>query len=166
MDSDALKTLGYKKNDKFISVPDFQISSLRLFIEYCKYRARANNPVTDYILLTQQDLDHVTLVAPVTITSPVPGLSIYPPTTLTLAMKDFNRGIKRDPNCFHKFNNERNWSDFHDHTTATANSQNMENVLDITYVPIDADDADLFHAQQKYVFQVFVTNLKLTRAKN
>ena len=57
MDSDTLKKLEYKKNDKFIPVPDYQIASLRLFIEYCKYRARANNRVTDYILLTQEDLD-------------------------------------------------------------------------------------------------------------
>ena len=86
-------------------------------------------------------------MAPVTVTSPVPGSSTYPPSTLTPAMKDFTRGIKRDPNCFHKFNNERNWSDFQNHTIATAKSQNMENVLDITYVPIDADATELFNAQ-------------------
>ena len=60
MDSDTLKNLEYKKNDKFIPVPDYQIASLRLFIEYCKYRARANNPVTDYIFLTQDNLDQFT----------------------------------------------------------------------------------------------------------
>ena len=75
-------------------------------------------------------------------------------------MKDFNRGIKRDPNHFQKNNNERNWSDFQDHTITTTNSQNMENDLDIACVPIDRDARDLFDAQQKYVFQVFVTNLK------
>ena len=63
-------------------------------------------------------------------------------------MKDFNRGIKRDPNNFQNINNERHWSDFQDHTITTANSKNMENVSDTTYVPIAGDARDLFDAQQ------------------
>ena len=35
MDKDTIKVLEYKKSDKLIPVPDFQISSLQLFIEYC-----------------------------------------------------------------------------------------------------------------------------------
>ena len=52
MDNDTLKNIEYKKGDKLIPVPDYQIASLRLFIEYCKYRARANNPVNEYSFLT------------------------------------------------------------------------------------------------------------------
>ena len=67
-------------------------------------------------------------------------------------MKDFNRSIKRDPNSFQKITNERNWSDYQDHTIATVNSQHVENILNPTYVHIHGDDRVLFDAKQKYVF--------------
>ena len=68
-------------------------------------------------------------------------------------MKDFNRGIKRDPNNFQNINNERHWSNSQDHTTATVNTQNMENVSDTTYVPTAGDARDLFDAQQNMFFK-------------
>ena len=66
MDKDTIKVLEYKKSDKLIPVPDFQIASLRLFIEYCKYRARANDPINDFTYLTQDDLDQFNLLVPIT----------------------------------------------------------------------------------------------------
>ena len=86
MDKDTIKVLEYKKSDKLIPVPDFQISSLQLFIEYCKYRARVNNHILDYTYLTQDDLDQFNLLVPVTVTSPIPGSSTYPPTHSTLSL--------------------------------------------------------------------------------
>ena len=80
-------------------------------------------------------------------------------------MKAFNRGIKRDPNHFQTFSNERNWSDYQDHTIDTANSQSIEDFLDPTYVPIKGDTTDLFIAKQKYVFQICITNLKTDKGK-
>ena len=140
MNEEALKILKYKaKVDKPIPVPDFQIASLRLFIKYCKFRARANTHVHGYTNLTQDDLNQFNLLVPVTVTSPVPGSNTYLPTDSTPAMKGFNRGIKRDLNNFLKFSNEQNWSDYQDHTIATANSQHVESILNTTYVPINGD---------------------------
>ena len=90
-----------------------------------------------------KDLDHFNSSIPATVTSPIPGSSTYPPATSNPAMKDFNRGIKRDPHSFRKFNNERYWSDYQDHTIVTANSQNVEDVLNTTYVPVNRDDKGL-----------------------
>ena len=81
MDTDKLKILEYKKGDRIIPVPDFQIASLRLFIEYYKYRVEVNDPILDYTL-TQDNFHQFNLLVSVTVTSPIPGSSTYPPTTL------------------------------------------------------------------------------------
>ena len=41
----------------------------------------------------------------------------------------------------------------------------MEDILGTTFVPINWDAKDLFYAQQKYVFQLFITNLKTDKGK-
>ena len=165
MKDDVLNNLEYKKGTKQLPVPRFQIVSLRPFIEYCEYRTRANDTSTDFQLLTQVDLDNFNLQALVTITANLPGSSIYPPLTSDPAMTEFNRAIKRNPNYFQTFSNEQHWSDYTNHTIATANSQNIEDFCNPTFVPINGDAKDLFLAKQKYVFQVFVTNLKADKGK-
>ena len=152
MTDEVLDNLEFKKNNKPLPVPRYQIASLRLFIEYCKYRNRAGYPVQDFQLVTQENIDTFTLLAPVTVTAPIPGSSTYPPLTSDPAMKEFNTGIKRDPNHFQTFSNERHWSDYQDHTIATANSQNIADVFNPSFVPINGEAADLFLAQQKYFF--------------
>jgi hypothetical protein len=87
MEDDFLTNLEYNKGDVKLLVPRYQITSLRLFIEYCKYRKRANDPIEDFQLLTKRELDLFNLDAPVTVTSPIPGSSTYPPATSHPAMK-------------------------------------------------------------------------------
>ena len=101
----------------------------------------------------------------VTVIAPIPRSSTYPPLSSDPAMKEFNTGIKRDPNHFQTFSNERHWSKYKDHIIATANSQNIEDVFKPAFVPINGDAKDLFLAQQKYIFQVFVTNFKIDTGK-
>ena len=48
MKDNVLNNLEYKKGVKQLHVPRFQIVSLRLFIEYYKYRTRANDTVMDF----------------------------------------------------------------------------------------------------------------------
>ena len=67
-------------------------------------------------------------------------------------MKEFNRGVKRDPNHFQTFSNERHWSDYRDYTIATTNSQNIEDVFNPKFVPINSVTKYLFLAHQKYCF--------------
>ena len=87
MEDDFLTNLEYDKGDVKLPVPRYQITSLRLFIEYCKYRKRAGDPIEDYQSLTKRELDLFNLDAPVTVTAPIPGSSTYPPATSHPAMK-------------------------------------------------------------------------------
>ena len=144
MNKHEFTTMEFMKENVPTPVPKYQVASLRLFIEYCKYRTWAGNPTDDFHLLTQGDIDEFNLMAPVTVTLPIHKFSTYPPTTYDLAMKEFNKGIKRDPNHFQAFTNERTWLDYKDYTIATANSQNVEDILDPTFVPINSDTIDLF----------------------
>ena len=166
MIDDVLNNITYKKGDTKLKVPRFQIASLRLFIEHCKYRTKASDPVENFQLLTQDELDDFNLKAPVIVTTPIPGSSTYPPPISDPAMKEFNRGIKRNPNHFQTFSNKRNWSDYKDHTIATGNSQNIEDIFDPTFVPINGDTRELFMAKQRHLFQVLATILKMIKERN
>ena len=59
-------------------------------------------------------------------------------------MRYFNIGAKYDPNTFQMLSNERHWSDYKNHNIATANSENIEEVLDLTCIPINGFTNDLF----------------------
>ena len=69
---EVLDNLELKKGDTTLPVSTYQTASLRLFIEYCKYRARANDPVLEFQLLTKEDIDLFTVLAPITVIAPVP----------------------------------------------------------------------------------------------
>ena len=105
----------------------------------------------DYQLLTQEDLDKFNLMVPITVTAPIPRSSAYPPPTSNPAMTNFNIGVKRDPNHFQIFSNERNWSDYKGNTIITANIQYIEEVLNPNFVHIDGAATDLFTAKQKNI---------------
>ena len=86
------------KDKAKLPVARFQIASIRLLIEYFKYRIRASDSIKNFQVLTKKDLDNFNMMAPVTVTAPIPGSSTYPSPIYDPAMKEFNRGIKRDPN--------------------------------------------------------------------
>ena len=107
MIDDVLYNIEYKKGFQ-LPVPRYQVASLRLLIKYCKYRTRASDTFENFQLLTQDEFNDFNLKAPVTVTTPIPGSSTYPPPTFDPTMKEFNRGIKRDLDHFQTFSNERN----------------------------------------------------------
>ena len=51
---DRLDVLEYMKGDVSLPVPDCQITSQRLFIQLCKYKALTNDPVIHYQLFTKE----------------------------------------------------------------------------------------------------------------
>ena len=108
MKDSALTNIRFKKGDVMLPAPKFQIASLHLLVEYYKYRTRAGDHIRTYRSLTQEDLDDFNMMAPVTVTAPIPSSSTYPPPISDPSMKEFNKKVKRDPNHFQTFSNERN----------------------------------------------------------
>ena len=48
MEDNFLSSFEYNKGDIQLPVPRYQITSLRVFIEYCKYRKRDGDPIENY----------------------------------------------------------------------------------------------------------------------
>ena len=55
------------------------------------------------------------------------------------AVANFCKGIKRDPNNFPKLKHAKYWDSYRRSIVATAHAQGVENILDSTFAPTDAD---------------------------
>jgi hypothetical protein len=73
---------------------------------------------------------------------------------------DFNRGVKRDTSAFLTLREEKQWDNWHRHTLATAQAQNVGEVLDHTYKPQTPSEKKLFSKQQQYMYAIFLNVLK------
>jgi hypothetical protein len=80
-------------------------------------------------------------------------------------LEAFKKTIKRDPNLFKPFSDKRLWATWHLHFVATARAQDLQDVLDPSYVPTTADDIDVFQAKNEYLFSVFVDKLHTDEGK-
>jgi hypothetical protein len=94
-----------------------------------------------------------------------PGHVSYSGTNSIIAcqtdiISDFNRGVKRDYSAFNILREEKQWDNWYRHTVATAQAQNVGNVLDPKYVPQSPDEKKLFSKQQQYMFAIFLNVLK------
>ena len=93
-----------------------------------------------------------------------PELNAYPASQVDPEIHAFKRGIKRDPSQFTMFKHEKYWDSWNRETKATANAQNVENVLNPDFVPLPPN-IGLFQEQQKYMYQVFVKNCQTDKGK-
>jgi len=90
-----------------------------------------------------------------------PGSSHLPGThyqSSSLWAKDCKTS-HRDPAQFKPLDDEHQWAKWHLHFVATAHAQNLQDVLDPTYVPHTPGEAAIFQAKQEYLYAVFVQNL-------
>ncbi|MGL4351678.1 MAG: hypothetical protein ACRCT2_14160, partial [Plesiomonas shigelloides] len=69
----------------------------------------------------------------------------------------FKRGIKRDQSLFPVYKEEKDWDDWQRRTRTQATAQGVENVLNMSYIPVVPQDIELFKEQQKYMMAVFTT---------
>jgi hypothetical protein len=68
---------------------------------------------------------------------------------------------QRDPNKFKLLRDNQNWTHWYLHFVATAQAQNLQDVLNPNYTPFGRDNAVTFKANQEYLFSV-LTNILLT----
>ena len=79
--------------------------------------------------------------------------------------EDFKRGIKRDPNHYSVFKEDKQWDSWRRSTISTARSHGCEQVFQPKYRPSSKDDKALFDEKQKFVYSVFETTLKTDMGK-
>ena len=78
--------------------------------------------------------------------------------------EEFRRGIKRDKAHYEALRDEKQWDSWKRKTESTATTHGCENILDPKFEATTVDDIALFDAQQTFMFDVFMSTLKLTEA--
>ena len=180
-----IEHLDYNDGGTITLVPEGTRNKIRAFqawIHYLKYQMVPTLPAgaplrvdfTNHTGLTQADYDHFR--ANIYVPGgdhraiwPLPGArpltSTTPPTTTTHAPRStpaemFNKSIKRDKSQCVLFDNEDDWYTWKNGFEATVQTHGCENVLDKGYSPTTPQDKDLFDAQQKFIWSVFIDKIK------
>ena len=82
-----------------------------------------------------------------------------------LAVHDFTKGIKRDPDAYPKLVEGQNWDSYLRSFTIRAEAQGVEKVLDPEYKPKTPEDKLLFKKINGYMLMVFDLKFSTSQAK-
>ena len=101
---------------------------------------------------------------PVEIPKPPPPPPKPTPPTFTPA-ELFKRGIKRDPTLFPTLKDEKFNDNWHRSFVNQARAQDVSEVLDPKYIPLDEQTQELFKEKQKYVYAILESKVLTDRGK-
>lgn len=101
---------------------------------------------------------------------PPPTFASAPASTsasasISAALRDFRRGMKRDVTQFISFKDEAQWDNWHRSTIAQAHAQGVADVLDASFKPSTSEDKELFREKQVLMYAVFEQTLKTDKGK-
>jgi hypothetical protein len=157
-----------------VPVPKHLKSKLKLLQHYVAHRVIQGNPLSnDWISLTEEEFNiYRTTSAILTVIgynnspsiAPVPS---KPPESPRLKdpISEFRKGIKRDASLYTVYKDEKQWDSWQRSTIALARAQNVEDILDSTYIPSNQDEADLFTEKKKFMYAVFERTLQTDQGK-
>jgi hypothetical protein len=143
------------------------LNALRGFAAHME--AHLGRPLTpaDWLQVTEDEFDEYQGSANLIFFNPSrPAAGLAPTVSATLQatvgqvapeVLAFKRGIKRDQSLFPVYKEDKDWDDWQRRTRAQATAQGVDNVLDVSYVPVLPQDIELFKEQNKYMMAVFNT---------
>ena len=99
---------------------------------------------------------------PVTTSSPIQNSSIHGSDSEAAL---FKKGVKRSVSDYNKFKDDTKWKQWKRHLKAMANSHGTSSVLDPDYVPSTLHEAELFKAQNDFMYSVFEYCLMTSKSK-
>ena len=70
------------------------------------------------------------------------------------AISDFRKSVKRSVANYNIFKEDRLWYSWNQHLLTTAQSHNVDNVLNLGYSPTTPDEVALLDEQKRFVFRV------------
>lgn len=174
---DDITKLSYQNSttNKDTFVPAHQKQHIRMLKAFQHYNADNNTPIQDWNAVTMEDYENFR--ANPAATNYLSGPSVAPayrkntPTTTNSTksssyssssdpISSFKKGIKRDPSNFPELVQDKQWDNFHRSMTAEAYAQDVADILDPAYIPPDDTAKELFTLKQRYMYAVFVRNLK------
>ena len=94
---------------------------------------------------------------PSTTSTPVTTPSVPKSTNI---VSDFKKSVKKDVQSFSKFEEDKFWDAWKMSVEAQARAQDLEDVLQPTFVPVGTDETALFAQKQNYMFAVFLYTVK------
>ncbi len=142
-------------------LPHYHCHLLSGFHQFLVHHQSANGPLSadTLTLLTRDDFDAFR-ISPANLDPSSAPLAPAPATRASQtsdSVRDFKRGIKRDPAAFSSLKDDKHWDTWQRHTLATARAQDVDDVLDPSYKPPTSEARDLFKEKQKYVYSVLET---------
>jgi len=87
---------------------------------------------------------------------PAPTMGSHPSGPL----QDFQKGIHRDMSSYPMIKNIEQWDKWRRVFEATAKAQGVNNILDLKYMPSNPTEAQVFDAQQNYIYAVLLNTVK------
>ena len=151
---DASNSLNLRRSDK---------AMLKLWREYVLHREASDNPIGDnWLQVTQADFDafrispsNIARLSTASLMAPVNQGHTSASTAPKFSKVDiFRKGIKRDMSLFPTLKDKRFNDAWHRSFVAQARAQDVDKVLDGSYIPSTQEEKDLFTKQQKYIYAV------------
>ena len=141
------------------------IGLLKYFKRFVAHKSAMGTPIDDtgWLTLTKQEFDDFRIDGYSTQTTALS--SAWLPTSQPDLVKELCHGIKRDATQFTIFKDDAAWDNWNCSTIAQARAQDVEQVLDPSYVPSSADEISLFEEKQKYMYAVFEKTLLTDKGK-
>jgi hypothetical protein len=76
------------------------------------------------------------------------------PSTAVSAIVDFRKGVKRSISDYKPFKEDHYFNSWQRHLQTTARSHNVDNVINLSYVPVTQEEISLLKEQKKFVYSV------------
>lgn len=166
-DEDQLDLYEYPTDVQGVTarLPRGNIGLLKYFKRFVAHKSAMGTPIDDsgWLAITKEEFDDFRISGNNPQTTAVSY--VRPPTSKTDLVREFRRGIKRDATQFISFKDDASWDSWNRSTHAQARAQDVEQVLDPSYVPSTADEIDLFEEKQKYMYAVFEKTLLTDKGK-
>ena len=181
-DIDSLKYRTKDANDNVVINP-IQMADcnlLRAFLHFVINAQMEGNPIVGeaWNAITQEAFDSFrinpkymvkltsafSMPAAPEVPRPPPPPPPKPTPTFTPADM-FRRGIKRDPTLFPTLKDEKFNDNWHRSFVNQARAQDVSDVLDPKYIPLDEPTLELFKEKQKYVYAILESKVLTDRGK-
>ena len=169
----VVSTFTYKESNKKIELPKGHQTLLVILAHFNKFKRKdgASFKAIDWLAVDQDEFNTFRLdydendYTPSTSASPVASLSAKSAPTVD-PVREFKRGIKRDPTLFPELKDLKQWDAWCIETKAQAKAQNVEQVFDAKYKASSASDKELFEQKQKFMYAVFTKKLLTDKGKS
>jgi hypothetical protein len=126
-----------------------QVKKLSSLITWCNQVATP--PVVRWFDLTE-DTFRIWRTQPDTLAISEP--THEPSTTSISGISNFRKGVKWSISDYKPFKKDRYLNSWQRHLQSTARSHNVDNVINLDYVPVTLDEVALFTEQKRFVYSI------------